>query len=134
MVCILPVKETSAKSAKLASALTIAAQLPSLSKSETLNSLNHNSILFGKSALFFTPNIKVRILERFGLPFILIRNSVSSPGIGTGNNSFTAAPWSRRSSFKCPKFSMLALMLFNSGHISSAICAPKAVILRGISI
>ena len=92
MVCILPVKEILAKSAKLASALTIAAQLPWLSKLDTRNSLNHNSILFGKAELFFTPSINVRILERFGFPLILIRNSAGSPGIGKGNNSLTAAP------------------------------------------
>ena len=60
-VCILPVIESEATSAKFASALTTAAQPPSLSKPAERNSLNQISALFSKGLLFLTPNIIVLI-------------------------------------------------------------------------
>ena len=69
MVDILPDNDTLATSAKFASAFTMAAQPPLLSKPAERNSLNQTSPLIGDDVLFFIPNTIVFNCAKVGFPF-----------------------------------------------------------------
>ena len=69
MVDMLPDRDTFARSAKLASAFTTAAQPPLLSKPAERNSLNHTSPLMGVAVLFFRPSTTVFNCAKVGFPF-----------------------------------------------------------------
>ena len=75
IVVFLPEALTFAKSAKFVSIDIIAAQPPSFSKSDILNSLNHTSPQtgLGSRPACLRPTISTRIFPKLGLPFIATR-------------------------------------------------------------